>query len=70
MEPPVEEEHMNPQTNGATSRDWLEARRGMKIIAYIEAHEPVPTFGLDRHEESAKRVSKTTSDESKLETDH
>ena len=27
---------MNPQTSGATSRDWLEANRGMKIIAYVE----------------------------------
>jgi len=33
---------MNPQANGATSRDWLEANRGMKIIAYVETATQTP----------------------------
>ena len=38
---------MNPQTNGATSRDWLEARSGMKIIAYVETETATDTPEFD-----------------------
>lgn len=37
---------MNPQTNGATSRDWLQ--EGMKIIAYVECDMQftIPPLGV------------------------
>jgi hypothetical protein len=31
---------MKPQTNMASTKDWLEAEKGLRIRAYIEAYTP------------------------------